>query len=116
MTTERFKIDVIKFERTQVPFFRRFHDRRRSLISLIRDFKIQQRDGNEHDKKKTIIALISKKVTLHVRHTFSFISLSFFFAFYGERKQGTRSFTSLSEPGFKKNLQQGLPTFDKVTV
>ena len=34
MTTERFKIDVIKFERTQVPFFRRFHDRRRSLISL----------------------------------------------------------------------------------
>ena len=93
MTTERFKIDVIKFERTQVPFFRRFHDRRRSLISLIRDFKIQQRDGNENDKKKTIIALISKRVTLHVRHTFSYISLPFSydcdvkmsnFAFYGD--------------------------------
>ena len=29
------------------------------------------------------------------------------------------NFTSLSEPGLKKkkkNLQQGLPTFDKVTV
>ena len=27
------------------------------------------------------------------------------------------NFTSLSEPGFKKkNVQQGLPTFDKVAV
>ena len=85
-----------------------FHDRRRSLITLIRDFKIQQRDGNENDKNKTIIALISKKITLHVRHTFSYISLPFScdydvkmpnFAFYGERKQATRNFTSLSEPG-----------------
>ena len=101
MTTERFKIDVIKFERTQVPFFRRFHDRRLSLISLMRDFKIQQRDGNEQDKKKTIIASISKKVTLHVRHTFSYISLPFSydydvkmpnFAFYGDDKQATRKF------------------------
>ena len=62
-----------------------------------------------------------------MRHTFLYISLPFSydydvkmpnFAFYGERKQATRSFTSLSEPGLKKkkNLQQGLPTFDKVTV
>ena len=71
------------------------------MISLIRDFKIQQRDGNENDKNKTIIALISKKVTLHVRHTFSYISLTFSydydvkmpnFAFYGDGKQATRKF------------------------
>ena len=43
-----------------------------------------------------------------MRHTFSFISLPFSydydvkmpnFAFYGDGKQATRSFTSLSEPG-----------------
>ena len=94
-------------------FFRGFHDRRRSLISLIRDFKIQQRDGNENDKKKTIIALISKKVTLHVRHT----CLILRFMEMVNNRRG--NFTSLSEPGLKKKektLQQGLPTFDKVTV
>ena len=63
--------------------------------------KIQQRDGNENDKKKTIIASISKKKSLHVRHTFLYISLPFSydydvkmpnFAFYGDGKQATRKF------------------------
>ena len=62
---------------------------------------MQQRDGNENNKNKTIIALISKKVTLHVCHTFLYISLPFSydydvkmpnFAFYGDDKQETRKF------------------------
>ena len=35
-------------------------------------------EGNEIGKKKTAIGLISKKATLHVQHTFLYISLPLF--------------------------------------
>ena len=68
------------------------------LAVTIRDLKIQQRDGNENVKK--ITGLISKTITLHVHHTFLYISLPFlyeydmkmpYFAFYGEREQVCRN-------------------------
>ena len=41
----------------------------------MKDLKIQQRGGNENVKKVT--GLISKPATLHVHHTFLYISLPF---------------------------------------
>ena len=35
-------------------------------------------EGNENGKKKKTIGLISKKATLHVQHTFFYISLLLF--------------------------------------
>ena len=67
------------------------------LAVTIRDLKIQHRDGNENVKK--ITRLISKTITLHVHHTYLYISLPFLhdydmkphFAFYGERKEVCRN-------------------------
>ena len=65
-----------------------------------RDFKIQRR-GRQRERKKKTIGLISKTTTLHVHHTFLYISFPFLhdydvkmlnFAFYGERKQATTKF------------------------
>ena len=89
------------------------------------DFKIQRRDRNENVKKT--IDLINKTTALHVHHTFLYISLPFLhdydvkmpiFAFYGERKQERTKFyfsfwTWIWSLGIR--LQEGSPTFDKVS-
>ena len=82
-------------------------------------------DGNENVKKT--IGLISKTTTLHVRHAFLYISLLFLhdydvkmpnFAFYGGRKQATTklyfSFWAWLW-SLEIQLQEGSPTFDKVS-
>ena len=65
-----------------------------------RDFKIQRR-GRQRERQKKTIGLISKTTTLHVHHTFWYISFPFLhdydvkmpnFAFYGGRKQATTKF------------------------
>ena len=82
-------------------------------------------DGNENVKKT--IGLISKTTTSHVHHTFLYISFPFLhdydvkmpnFAFYGGRKQATTKFyfsycTWIWCLGIQ--LQEGSPTFDKVS-
>ena len=73
-------------------------------MSDIRDFKIQRPDGKE--KVQETIGLMGKTATSLVHHTFLYISLPFLrdydvrrpnFVFYGERKQATTKFISLSE-------------------
>ena len=71
-------------------------------VLLLGTLRSNDADGNENVKKKTI-GLISKTTTLHVHHTFLYISFPFLhayhynvkmlnFAFYGERKQATTKF------------------------
>ena len=81
-------------------------------------------DGNENVKKT--IGFISKTITLHVHHTYWYISLPFLpdydvklpnLAFYGLYKQATTKFyfsflTWKWSIGIQ--LQEGSPTFDKV--
>ena len=64
-----------------------------------RGLRSNDADGNENVKKT--IGLISKTTTLHVHHTFLYISFPFLhdydvkmpnFAFYGGRKQATTKF------------------------
>jgi len=66
---------------------------------IIRSFSNDDGDGNENGKKT--IGLISKTTTLHVHHTFLYISLPSLhdydvkmptFTIYGERKQATTNF------------------------
>ena len=69
---------------------------------LIETLRSNDADGNENvKKKKTTTGLISKTTTLHVHHTFLYISFPVLhdydvkmlnFAFYGERKQVTTKF------------------------
>ena len=82
-------------------------------------------DGNENVKKT--IGLISKTTTLHVHHAFCTFLCPFLhdcdvkmpnFAFYGGRKQATTKFyfsycTWIWCLGIQ--LQEGSPTFDKVS-
>ena len=89
-----------------------------------RYFKIQWR-GRQRERKKTI-GFISKTITLHVHHTYWYISLPFLpdydvklpnLAFYGLYKQATTKFyfsflTWKWSIGIQ--LQEGSPTFDKV--
>ena len=99
---------------------------KRGLVSWnIRDFKIQRR-GRQRERQKTI-GLISKTTTSHVHHTFLYISFPFLhdydvkmpnFAFYGGRKQATTKFYFSCWAwiwSLKIQLQEGLPTFDKVS-
>ena len=82
-----------------------FIDREKSLLNMIRDFKIQRR-GRQRERQKKPIGLISKTTTLHVHHAFLYISLLFLydydvkmpnFAFYRGRKQATtKLFLSLA--------------------
>ena len=69
-------------------------------LSVNRDLKIGDGDGNENVKKA--MGLISEITTLLVQHTFLYISLPFFqdcdvklsnSMFYGERKQATKEFS-----------------------
>ena len=71
----------------------------RSRILLLGTLRSNDADGNENVKKT--IGLISKTTTLHVHHTFLYISFPFLhdydvkmanFAFYGGRKQATTKF------------------------
>ena len=66
----------------------------------IGSFSNDDGEGNENGKKT--IDLMSKTTTLHVHHTFLYISLPSLhdydvkmpnFTFYGERKQGMRNFS-----------------------
>ena len=95
-------------------------------LKVIRDFKIQRRGRYKENVKKTI-GLISKTTTLHVRHAFLYISLPFLhnydvnmpnFAFYGGRKQATTKFNISYCTRIwclPIQLQEGSPTFDKVS-
>ena len=65
-----------------------------------------QRRGQQRDRQKKKIDLISKTTTLHVHNTFLYISSQFLrdydvkmpnFAFYGGREQATTNFISVSE-------------------
>ena len=70
------------------------------IVLLLGTLRSNDVDGNENVKKKTTIGLISKTTTLHVLHTFLYISPFLHdydvkmlnFAFYGERKQATTKF------------------------
>ena len=72
---------------------------RAGVRCLIGSFSNDDGDGNENGKKT--IGLISKTTTLHVHHTFLYISLPSLhdydakmptFTIYGERKQATTNF------------------------
>ena len=92
-----------------------------------RDFTIRRRDRNENVKtNKQTIGLEGKTTTLHVHHTFLYISLPFLhdydvkfpnWTFHGGRKQATTKFyfSLLTWIGIRGiQLQEGSPTFDKV--
>ena len=82
-------------------------------------------DGNENVKKT--IGLISKTTTSHVHHAFLYVSLRFLhdydvtmsnLAFYGGRKQATTKFYFSFWAwilSLEIQLQEGSPTFDKVS-
>ena len=87
-------------------------------------------DGNENVKKKQktkTIGLISKTTTLYVHHAFLYISLPFLhdydvnmrnFAFYGGLKQAETKFNFSYCTWIwclRIQLQEGSPTFDKVS-
>ena len=90
-----------------------------------RDFRIQRR-GRQRERQKTI-GLISKTTTSHVHHAFLYISLRFLhdydvtmpnLAFYGGRKQATTKFSFSFWAwiwSLEIQLQEGSPTFDKVS-
>ena len=96
----------------------------KNVLRSNRYFKIQRR-GRQRERKKTI-GYISKTITLHVHHTYWYISLTFLpdydvklpnLAFYGLYKQATTKFyfsflTWKWSIGIQ--LQEGSPTFDKV--
>ena len=98
-------------------------------MSFIRDFKIQRRvrQSTDNENVKNTIGLISTTTTSHVHHTFLHISFLFLhdydvkmpnFTFYGGRKQATTKFyfsycTWIWCLG--NQLQEGSPTFDKVS-
>ena len=89
---------------------------------VVMDFKIQR----ERERQKTV-GLISKTTTLHVHHAFLYISFLFLhdydvkmpnFTFYGGRKQATTKlyFSFWAWPWILEiQLQEGSPTFDKVS-
>ena len=82
-------------------------------------------DDNENVQKT--IGLIGKTTTSHVQHTFLYISFPFLhdydvkmphFAFYGGRKQATTKFFFSFWAwilSLEIQLQEGLPTIDKVS-
>ena len=90
-----------------------------------RNLRSNDADGNENVKKT--IGLINKTTTLHVHHAFCTFLCPFLhdcdvkmpnFAFYGGRKQATTKFyfsycTWIWCLGIQ--LQEGSPTFDKVS-
>ena len=92
------------------------------------DFKIQRRGRQrERQKNKQTKGLINKTTTSHVHHTFLNISFPFLheydvkmpnFAFYGGRKQATTKFYFFFWAwiwSLEIQLQEGSPTFDKVS-
>ena len=83
---------------------------------------------DDNKKVKKAIGLISKTATLHMHHTFLFISFPFlhdydvkmpYFAFMEDVNKQRRNFISLSELGYGplkfSFLREGSPTFDKVS-
>ena len=88
---------------------------------------LRSNDADDNENAKKTIGLISKTTTSHVRHTFLYISFPFlhdynvkmlYFAFYGRRKQATKKlylFFLAWIWSFEIQLQEGSPTFDKVS-
>ena len=96
------------------------------LVNINRDFKIQWRHRNENVKKNNRFQKQNNNFP-RASHFFSYIFFPFLhdydvkmpnFAFYGERKQATTKFnfsfwTWIWSLGIQ--LQEGSPTFDKVS-
>ena len=88
---------------------------------------LRSNDTDATRRSKTI-CLISKTTTSHVHHTFLYISFLFlqdydvkmpYFAFYGGRKQELMKFYCIFWTwiwSLEIQLQEGLPTFDKVST
>ena len=88
---------------------------------------LRSNDADDNENVKKTIGLISKTTTLHMHHTFLYISYPFLhdydvkvpnFAFYGERKQATTKFYFSFWAwiwSLEIQLQEGSPTIDKVS-
>ena len=99
--------------------------RAKLLLNLLRTLRSNDADSNENVKKP--ICLISKTTTSHVHHAFLYLSFLFLhdydvkmpnFAFYGGRKQATTKFYFSFWAwiwSLEIQLQEGSPTFDKVS-
>ena len=120
---------------TPLVAFRRLLTSRKSLIRGLFSFGTRpldqcyltnDADGNEN--VKNTIGLIRKTTISHVHHAFLYISFPFlhdyvvempYFAFYGGRKQETAKFYFIFWAwiwSLEIQLQEGLPTFDKVSM
>ena len=98
------------------------------LLSFFTLGTLRSNDGDGNENIKKTIGLISKTRTLHVHHAFCTFLFPFLhdydvnmpnFAFYRGRKQATKKFyfsycTWIWCLGIQ--LQEGSPTFDKVSV